>query len=229
MRTLLSAAAVVLLSAPALCAAQAPAPAGFVLGVHGMQTTQRPEAGESTAMGGARLHLGYAPTPYLAVFLELPASLVARGEEYAYGAYYRGTSDAVLSGADLGIRLLAPLGRVPVTPYVTAAAGIRAVTQTLIVQDTVFYRDGRPAGAIGDTTRASISGRAASAGGGLLVRLTSSLALDGGFTVGRGHFDRITVESTVDGRAAVNIPADRYRVQSASVGLTWASGGRRRR
>jgi hypothetical protein len=179
-------------------------------------------------MGGGRLHVGYAPSSYLALFAEVPVSILARGEEYANGAYFRATSNAVLSGADLGIRLLAPLGRAPFTPYLTAATGVRAATQTLIVQDTVFYRDGRPAGVIGDTTRATTSGSTASAGGGLLVRLSRTLSLDAAVTVGRGRYTRMAVESTTDGRAAVNIPEDRYQVRAASVGLTWFPGAARR-
>ncbi len=228
MRPFLSASAL-FLAAAAAAGAQAPAPAGFVLGVHGMQTTERPDGAEATSMGGARLHLGYAPSRYIALFGEFGASRLARGEEYANGAYYRASSDAMLTGADIGLRLLTPLGRVPFTPYLTASAGARMVTQSLIVQDTVFSRDGRPVGVIGDSTKATVSGTASSVGGGLLMRLTPTLALDAAYTVGQGRYTQMTVESTSDGTTSVNIPEDRYRAQSASVGITWFPGSARRR
>ena len=227
MRPLLSASA--LLLAATAAGAQAPAPSGLVLGVHGMQTTQRPDGGEATSMGGGRLHVGYAPSRYISLFGEFGASLLARGEEYANGAYYRASSDAMLTGADIGIRLLAPLGRAPITPYVTASTGIRAATQSLTVQDTVFARDGRPVGVIGDSTKATVSGSTSSVGGGLLVRLAPTLALDAAVTVGQGRYTQMTVESTIDGRTSVNIPDDRYRAQSASIGISWFPGSARRR
>jgi hypothetical protein len=191
-------AALTALSAGAL-SAQRSTTQGFNLGLHVSGASLEPEGGERSNAGGGGIFVGYGFNPSFQLFLQLDGAEFDVDRTEVDGRWRMGH-------ADLGLRYHFANALRHWVPYLQAALSGRAVS----VEDAVLNQ-------VVQSDAVTLRGGALTLGGGLLVYLGETFALDLQLAFSGGDFTEVEA-----GNVTVRL-SDPYRANTArfNLGVSW--------